>query len=227
MRPSIRSEGPRHGVQSDEPRDMEQEYHPYDLGEDAQHAKHLARGGHVHEDAEYVERQQRQDHRIDGHAHHVAEFARGAPQRVAAQVGYSQSEHEGEHEGGHDAHDRRYLHREVGRDIGGFGGRVDLDARGYERRKDRRADEIRREARGDRGGVGQGGGEGQHAPRVATYVGDGGRHESRDDERNGEAEQLPEHLVERDEYAYAPLGQQVAAQNTERDGGRDARQKSR
>jgi len=125
------------------------------------------------------------------------------------------------------AHVARTMTAGMAENIGGFGGRVDLDARGYERRKGRRADEIRREARGDRGGVGQDGGEGQHAPRAATYVGDGGRHESRDDERNGEAEQLPEHLVERDEYAYAPLGQQVAAQNAERDGGRDARQKSR
>lgn len=141
-------------------------------------------------------------------------------------IGHAQSEHEGQHQRRHDAEQRRHLNREIGRErrariVGQHG------LRAFEQRgKDRAPHQIGSEARKKREGIGQRRRNGQQPPGVLSQIGDARRHQTEDQQRNDEREELSENIVERQRDARRPFGKEKAVSHAQPDGQYDARQQS-
>ena len=78
--------------------------------------------------------------------------------------------------------------------------------------------EVGRDAGADGEDVGDGGCRHEHLSRSLSYVGDGRRHESQDDERDEEAQKLAEEGVEGYEKTSEPYGKELTAKDTQHDG---------
>ncbi len=189
-----------------------------------EHAVDLPRVGHVHEDAEDVDGQQRQYDGADGLDDDLPELAEGVLQRAAGGVGNAEAYGEGQDEGGHDVHQGRDGDAEVGGHVGGL---LDVGQTGaglYEAGEEGVARQVGQVAGEDGDGVGHEHRDAQHAPCRPADVADGGYHQPGYDEGDEEVEELAEEGVEGDKYARKGVGQRLADDDAQTDGDEDAGQ---
>ena len=140
-------------------------------------------------------------------------------------TGDAEPQHEGEDQGRHDIHERRHGDREVGRELHpalGEGGRSALEQHGEERSPR----EVAPESGKERESVGQGGGQRQKPSGTASQIGDAGRHESQNQQRDDKGQELPEQGIERQRDPHRPVGQEQTAENARGNGRNHPRQQT-
>ena len=216
---------PRHRELEDEQHEGQRENHDDEFHEDSHHGGHLPRLRDREEDAEDVERQQRDDDPHDHQFDDAFEVVEGGFQRHGVGVGHAEPEDEGEDQRRHHAHDGRHFDGEVG----GLGSALFGDGglcSGEQRREEGPSGEEGPESGDQREAVGQRCGQGQQPSGAAPEVGDTGRHQSEDQQRDDEFQKLPENGVERQRHAGHPSGRETAAGDAQPDGQEDARQKT-
>ena len=211
----------------DQDEDVERKDDGDDLGEDGDDAHGLARDGHVEENAEDIERQQGDDEPRNDPRHHVAELRGAALQRGQRAVGDAQAEHERQHQGRHDVDHGRYLDLEERLDGVGLGRHPrHVLYVVHHAGEEQRARAVGQQTTHHRVGIGHGHRGKQHLACTVADIADGRRHQSYNNKRYEEAQQLAEDAVEGHEQLHARHGHEVRQQDTEHDGHDDARQQS-
>ena len=165
------------------------------------HRPGLARVREVEEDAEDVQRQQRDDDSLDESGDDRAELDEPLAQDPAGHHRQADTEDEGQQQSRHDLHRRRHLDTEV---------RLQRAARlldvgqGRAREKigqERGAHAVSEEAGEERRRVSDGGSDSEPPSRAPAEVGDGRSHQTDDDQRDGEGQELAEQAREGGEDA--------------------------
>ena len=164
---------------------------------------YLSRDGHVEEDAEDVQRQQRYDDLLDEQGDDVAQVGGRHAQRVARYGREPQADTEGEEQGGHDVEGGGHLDGEEGFQghLAGVVDRCGLGRLGNEPGEDGFAGKVGEESREYGRAVGNERRDEQQPAGPFAQVGDGGDDEADDDERDDEVEEVAEEPVEGDKQS--------------------------
>ncbi len=203
--------------QHGEPEPVHDDGHHQHHAKGLQGGKHGAFHRHLDEDAGDVERQQRDDH-----------LGQQAVDNVAALIGYPAqigglggADADAEHEGGgqcrHHPEQRRDLQIDVGGELdGALGGGLG----GAGQTRDQVAGHGKGEQAGQYGGaVGEGDRLAQQLAGVLRQAGDAAHDEEKDDERNGEGDQLTYDCLGRKQHACDPFRGVETEQETGEDAG--------
>ena len=161
--------------------------------------------GHVEKDAEYVNRQNRDNGGLYGHSHYLFEAMRSIKQSLVLGGGKAKSRHEGKDECRHHSHQRWNAYREIRLCLYRFRQGLQSFSTGNHRRKECGTCQVRNKSGKDGGYVSDGDCDDQHLSGFAADVSNCRSDESDYDQRYRKTQELAEYGVECDEYSYYPF----------------------
>ena len=205
--------------------DLEDQNHDDHAHQRADDRSGLARVGQVQEDAEDVQRQQRNDDRLDETGNDGAELDEALTQHAARDHRQAQAHHEGQEQRRHHLQRRGHLDREVGLQGTARLGHIAQLSGGEDAREERGTHQVGEETREQRRRVSNRRRDAQPLARASAQVRDSGGHEADDNQRDRKGQELAEDRREGRENTADLDGNQVVAANT--DGSEDGREDDR
>ena len=172
-----------------------------------------------------MQRQQRNDDRLDETGNDGTELDESLTQHAARDHRQAQAHHEGQEQRRHHLQRRRHFDREVGLEGAARLGHVGQLGGSEEAREQGRTHQVGEEAREERRRVGDRRRDTQPLARASAQVRDSGGHEADDDQRDREGQELAEDRREGRKNTADLDGNQVVAANT--DGSEDGREDDR
>ena len=172
-----------------------------------------------------MQRQQRNNNRLDEARDDGAELDEALAQHAARHHRQAQAHHEGQEQRRHHLQRRGHLDREVGLQGAARLGHIRQLGRGEDAREERGAHQVGEEAREQRRRVGDRRRDAQPLARASAQVRDSGGHEADDNQRDREGQELAEDRREGRENTADLNRNQVVAANT--DGSEDGREDDR
>ena len=205
--------------------DLEDQNHDDHAHQRADNRSGLARVRQVQEDAEDVQRQQRNNDRLDEARDDGAELDETLTQHAARDHRQAQAHHEGQEQRRHHLERRGHLNREVGLQGAARLSHIGQLSGGEDAREERGAHQVGEETREQRRRVGNCRRNAQPLARASAQVRNSGGHEADDDQRDREGQELAEDRREGRKNTADLDGNQVVAANT--DGSEDGREDDR